>query len=124
VVLYVFCGTLVFATLGLARPSRFQWTLRAVAGVIALAYAAYATSEAVAWWHGKPFGPTASKASSNLRNALWGFVVFGVPSLFFLFKGRSGTSMDAFLGLDADPETPLEDDRAAEEAEEPDEPLE
>ena len=94
IVLYLLCGTLVLATLGLAKPRRFQWALRVVAGVILLAYLAYATEEAIAWWHGKPFGWFARRASSNLRNALLGLGVFGLPSVYFLFKGRSGTKVD------------------------------
>jgi hypothetical protein len=101
VVLYFVSGTLVFATLGLARPRRFRWALRIVAGVILLAYVAYAASETIAWWQGKPFGLGAPRAVSNLRNALWGLVVFGLPSLNFLLRGRSGSSVDALLDVEA-----------------------
>jgi len=99
VVLHLFCGTLVLATLGLARPRRFPWALRAVAGAILLAYVAYAVAEAIAWWHGKPFGFGARRSASNLHNALCGLVVFGFPSLLFLLRGRSGTKVDALLGV-------------------------
>jgi hypothetical protein len=60
VVTYLFSGALLFATLGLARPRRSRWALRVVAAAILLAYLAYAVSELVAWWNGKPFGWNAS----------------------------------------------------------------
>ena len=87
------------ATLGLAKPRRFQWALRAVAGAILLGYLAYATHEAFAWWQGKPLGLLAPRAASNLVNALWGLAVFGLPSLYFLFRGRSGASVDVLLDI-------------------------
>ena len=89
----------MLATLGLAKPRRFQWALRAVAGAILLGYLAYATHEAFAWWQGKPLGLLAPRAASNLVNALWGLAVFGLPSLYFLFRGRSGASVDVLLDI-------------------------
>ncbi len=100
VVLYVFCGALVLATLGLARPQRFQWALRVVAGIILLAYVAYTISEAIAWRNGKPFGFGTSRSGTSLLNALFGLVVFGLPSLAFLLRGRSGSSVDVILQED------------------------
>ncbi len=116
VMLYVFCGALVFATLGLASPGRFQWALRAVAGVILLGYLAYATSEARAWRNGKPFGLGAPRSGPSLRNALSGLVVFGIPSLYFLLRGRSGTNVDAILGVEPGQDAPVEDQRAVGQA--------
>jgi hypothetical protein len=100
VVLYLVCGALVLATLGLARPRRFWWALRAVAGAILLVYVAYAASEAFAWWQGQPFGLGAPRAENNLINALRGLVVFGLPSLYFLLRGRSGRSVDVLLDVE------------------------
>jgi hypothetical protein len=102
VVTYVFSGALLFATLSLARPRRFRWALRVVAAAILLAYLAYAVSELVAWWNGKPFGWNASRSESNLHNALWGLFVFGAPSLYFILKGRSNTKVDELLDVDED----------------------
>jgi hypothetical protein len=110
VVLYVFCGALLFATIGLARPRRFQWALKIVAGAIVLGYAAYVVDELVGWLHGKPAGLGSRRSSSNVINALLGFLVFGVPSIYFILRGRSGRAVDAILEVD---ET-TDDDRATE----------
>ncbi len=103
-VLYVFCGGLVLATLGLARPRRFRWALQVVAGIILVAYVAYTISEFIAWRNGKPFGFGTSRASADLFSALCGLVVFGVPSLAFLLRGRSGASVDVLLEGDQEPD--------------------
>ena len=120
-VLYVFCGALVLATLGLARPRRFQWALRAVAGVILLAYVAYAAHEAIAWSQGKAFGLDAPRAATNLRNALWGLAVYGLPSLYFMLRGRSGTAADALLSIPNEPDNPSSEGGAVEQGDEADE---
>jgi hypothetical protein len=119
VVLYVFCGSLVLATLGLARPRRFQWALRAVAATILLGVVAYAASEAIAWWNGKPFGLTARRSASNFRNALLALAVYGLPSMYFLLTGRSGTNVDVLLDVEQQPDSSLIDGRSEDE-EEPD----
>jgi hypothetical protein len=111
VILYLFGGTLLLAALGLARPQRFQWALRAVAGAILLGYLAYAASEAVAWWRGKSFGLGAGPSATTLLNALWGLVVFGLPALYFLLTGRSGTEVDAMLEVEEQPGPLAEVDR-------------
>jgi hypothetical protein len=121
VVLYLACGTLVLGTLGLARPRRFRWALRAVAGAILLVYVAYAASEAIAWWQGKSFGLGSQRAENNLRNALWGLVVFGLPSLSFLLRGRSGSSVDALLDVEDKSNTPFAEGRAVEQRNDADE---
>jgi hypothetical protein len=89
VVLYLVCGALVFATLGLARPRRFRWALRAVAAAILLTSVAYVANEAIAWWQGKPFGLGARGPECNLYNALCSLAAFGLPSLRFILRGRS-----------------------------------
>jgi hypothetical protein len=101
VVLYIFCGTLVLATLGLADPRRFRWAISAVAGAIVLAYIAYVAYEALAWSRGKPFGFGSNRSASNLLTALSGLAVFGLPALYFLLRGRSGTAVDALLDVNA-----------------------
>ena len=103
VVTYVFCAGLVFATLGLANPRKLGWALRPVAAIILLAYGAYAYDEYREWRNGAPFGLTSSRSDTNLFNALWGLAIFGVPSIYFLFRGRSGTAVDALLD---DPDAP------------------
>ena len=101
-VLYAFCGTLLLAALGLAAPTRFGWALKGVATAVLLAYVGYVASEGAAWWHGKPFGLGSSQARSNLFNALRGLAVFGIPSLYFLLRGRTGSQVDALLGVEAE----------------------
>lgn len=121
VILYFVCGTLVVATLGLARPRRFQWALRAVAGAILLTYVAYAASEALTWWRGKPFGLGAQRAESNLHNALWGLVTFGLPSLYFILRGRSGRNVDVLLDVEDKSNGPLAEGHAVKQGAEADE---
>jgi uncharacterized protein (DUF58 family) len=104
VVLYLFCGALVLATLGLANADRFEWALRVVAGLIFLAYAAYASSELLAWWQGKPAHPRPGRNTVNLHGALSGLFIIGLPSLYFLLRGRSGTVVDDFLDPDGNSE--------------------
>jgi hypothetical protein len=109
VILYVFCATLVLATTGLARPVRFGWALRCVAAVVLLAYLAYVGSETVAWWYGKPFGFDSDRARANLFNALRGLLVFGLPAVYLLIRGRTGTSVVGLLGADTGEVRALED---------------
>jgi hypothetical protein len=68
--------------------------------VVLLAYLAYVGSEAVAWWHGKPFGFGLDRARANLFNAIRGLLVFGLPAMHLLIRGRSGTSADVVLCTD------------------------
>ena len=121
VLLYLVCGALVLATLGLARPRRFRWALRVVAAAILLTYVAYAVSEGIAWWQGKPFGLGARQAESNLRNALWGLVAFGLPSLYFLLRGRSGTNVDALLEVEDESDGSFAEGHAVEQRDEAEE---
>lgn len=97
VVLWVLCGALVLATVGLANPLRFAWAFRPVAAVILLGYVSYVVVELLEWKAGKPFGLGGRRSDTNLFNALCGFVVFGVPSLVFLFTGRSGRAIDVLV---------------------------
>jgi hypothetical protein len=121
VLLYLLCGCLVLATLGLARPRRYQWSLRVVAGAILLVCVAYAASEAIAWWQGKPFGLGARPAEGSLFNALSGLVAYGLPSLYFLLRGRSGRSVDDLLDVEDEANGLLAEGRAVEQGDEADE---
>jgi hypothetical protein len=98
VVLYLLCGTLLAATLGLARPKRFQWALKLVAAAILLGYSSIVADELVEWWRGKPLSET------NLSNAVTALFFYGVPCVYFIFKGRTNTSVDVLL--DVEPEDP------------------
>ena len=100
-VTYVFCGMLVLATIGLAAPTRFRWAVKGVAATVLLAYLCYAGSEAMAWWAGKPFGFGSDRGRANLFNAVRGLLVFGIPAMYVLLRGRSGTAVDVLLGEDS-----------------------
>jgi hypothetical protein len=104
IVLYAFSATLIFATLGLAAPRRFGWSLRLVALAVLSAYLAFAATEIAAWWNGKPAGIGAQRSGTNLFNALKGLIVFGLPSLYFLLRGQSGTDVDVLIADDAERE--------------------
>jgi hypothetical protein len=121
VVLYIVCSAMVLATLGLARPRRFRWALRAVAGAILLTYVMYAASEAFAWWQGKPFDLGGQRAESNLHNALSGLVAFGLPSIYFIFRGRSGKSVDVLLDVEDNSNGPLAEGHSFEQGDDADE---
>jgi hypothetical protein len=114
VVLYVFSATLVFATIGLAAPGRFWWALRLVAAAILVAYLAYATHEIIRWWNGKPFGLQSAQSDSNLRNALLGLFIFGLPAMYFLLTGRTGTDVDTLVAGDTEFDDGREDDEPRE----------
>jgi hypothetical protein len=118
VVLCILCGVMMFAGLGLARPRRYGWALRIVAGAILLSFVLYAAYEAIAWWQGKPFGLQAHRAESNLCNALLGLTVFGLPSLFFLLWGRSDTLVDDLLNVEDNTEVPYVEERSVVEEDE------
>jgi hypothetical protein len=120
VVLYVVCGTLVLATLALSAPGRFRWAVKGVAAVVLLTYVAYAATEALAWWQGKPFGFGAGLAQGNLFNALQGLVVVGVPSVYLLLTGRSRSSVDVLLGVDEEQAADAGSKEAGEQDAEPD----
>lgn len=106
VALYVLCGALVLAALALSAPRRFGWSVKAVAAVVLLVCVEYTATEALEWWHGKPFGFGAERAQANLFNALRSLVAFGVPSIYLLLTGRSRASIDVLLDV--------EENRAAE----------
>ena len=96
IVLYAFSATLIFATLGLTAPRRFEWSLRLVALAVLSAYLACAATEIVAWWNGKPAAGV-QRSGTNLFNALKGLIVFGLPSLYFLLRGRSDSVVDTLI---------------------------
>ena len=95
---YILSGALLLAGLGFASPRRFNWAFRAVAGLIFLTFLAYVIDEGFAWWRGKPF---VLLEAGNLFHALCVFVVFGIPCLFFLLRGRSSADeINDFLGVE------------------------
>jgi hypothetical protein len=108
VVLYAFSGALFLATTGLSNPMRFGWALKVVGAAILLAYLGYAESEALAWVRGKPFFGDLPKGTS-FYSALRGLVVFGLPAIYFIARGRSGSPVDSLLEVD-EQDVPAEDE--------------
>jgi hypothetical protein len=101
VVLHVFCGGLLLATVAFAAPKRCPWALRGVAGLVFLAFSAYLAEEAVGWCHGKPFGFDGRRSDHNLFNALRGWFFLGLPCLVVLLSPKRPPSPDV-----APPEPP------------------
>jgi hypothetical protein len=94
VMAYVFAGTLVLATLGLADTTRFRWALRIVAAVIVGVGALYFVSELTAWWAGRPMGVFGRRSDTSLWNAGLFLLVFALPALRYLVSGSSGSVVD------------------------------
>ena len=99
IVVYAFSGGLILATIGLANPRRFKPALKVVATLILMAYVGYAGSEAIDWAAGKPFYGD-GVGGTSLYLALRGLMVFGLPSLYFITRGRSGSAVDFMLEPD------------------------
>ena len=87
------------ATIGLAHPRRFKPALKVVAALILVAYVGYAGSEAIDWAGGKPFYGD-GVGGTSLFLALRGLMVFGLPALYFITRGRSGSAVDFMLEPD------------------------
>jgi hypothetical protein len=62
------------------------WAFRFLAGMVALAYAAYLVDEFFVG--NRPFTVTGQRSDASPFNALLGFLVIGVPSLLFAVLGR------------------------------------
>jgi hypothetical protein len=72
---------------GLWLPPRLgHWAFRGLAGLIFLAYAAYAVD--VSFFKGKRAATSARRGAASPLNAWLGFAVIGLPALWFALKGR------------------------------------
>jgi len=72
---------------GFWLPARFgRWALRSLSGAVFLAYGAYLIHEFLLT--DKPFRMFGRPGEASPRNALLGFVVIGLPSLWFTLFGR------------------------------------
>ena len=89
---------LVLTTVGLANPVRFEWALRAVAGLVALAGVGYFASELAGWMAGTPLGLFGRRSQRSLWNATLFLLLFGVPALRYLLFARTGP--DEEIGFD------------------------
>ncbi len=72
---------------GFWLPSRFgRWAFRILAGVVFLTYAGYLVYEF--GFDDAPFKLLESEGEASPRNALLGFVIIGLPCLWFALFGR------------------------------------
>jgi hypothetical protein len=72
---------------GLWLPARFgRWAFRGLTGAVFLAYGAYLLHEFLLT--DKPFRMFGSRGEVSPRNALLGFIIIGLPSLWFTLFGR------------------------------------
>ncbi len=94
---YVFSGTMLLATLGLADVVRFHWALRCVAAVVLMAGIAYFVSELQDVLAGKASALSGRRSSSSLLGATFFLLVFGVPAWRFLMSGRSDSVVDEIV---------------------------
>ena len=109
ILVYGISLALLCATLGLASPRRFAWALKIAAAGIVLVNASYVIHEFLAWRNGAPFGFGGRRSGASLFNALCAFAAFGVPSVLFIAKGRSGRPVDVLLAK-SEPQPTAQDD--------------
>lgn len=77
----------LFLLIGLWTKGRIQKiSFRVLAGLVGAAYLAYLVFEF--WYSEKPFRLGGSQAGDSPKNALLGFLVLGVPCLWFAVSGR------------------------------------
>ncbi len=84
--LMLMVATSLLLILGLYDPVRFRWSLRCVTGVVFLAYLAYLTDMVVL--EKRPFTWPGNRAEDSPTNALLGFLIIGLPCLWFTLFGR------------------------------------
>lgn len=72
---------------GLWLPARIgRWAFRGVAGAVFLVYAGYVIDQF--FFTDTPLRLVEARSETSPRNALLGFVIIGLPSLWFAFLGR------------------------------------
>lgn len=72
---------------GFWLPTRMgRWAFRILAGAVFLAYAGYLIDQF--FFTDTPFRLVESRAETSPRNALLGFVIIGLPSLWYALLGR------------------------------------
>jgi len=91
---YVFSGTMLLATLGLADVVRFHWALRCVAAAVLMAGIAYFLSELQGVLAGKASGLSGRQSGSSIWGAAFFLLAFGIPACRFLMTGLSGSLVD------------------------------
>ena len=72
---------------GFWLPSKYgHWAFRGLAGLVFLAYAAYLVHEF--FFTEKPFRIAGRRSEDSPFNALLGFIIIGLPSLWYSLFGR------------------------------------
>lgn len=75
--------------LALLDLKKFLWAARIVTGIVALCYVLYFVDT---YFVGQqPLTPSARKSEATPWNAIMGFLVIGVPCLWFTIRGRFGS---------------------------------
>ncbi len=91
---------------GFWLPARIgRWSFRCVAGAVFAAYAGYLIYEF--FFSDTPFRLSESRSEASPRNALLGFVIIGLPCLWYAIFGR-------FRLQEPPPEAEIEEDRRME----------
>src|SRR5215813_1061435 len=72
---------------GLYNPSKNEWALRCVTGIVFVAYLAYLVEEIR---EGKPLRLWGTQGEESLRNALLGLILIGWPCIKFTLSGFDG----------------------------------
>jgi hypothetical protein len=80
-------ASLVALILGLFNPLRFRWATRCVTGVVFCLYLYYAIEEVFLSGKGLKSG-FGSRAEASPLNAILGFIVIGLPCLWYTLFGR------------------------------------
>ena len=76
--------------LALLTIKRFLWAARVVTGIVALSYVLYFAD--TYFVERQSLSPTTRRSSATPWNAIMGFIVIGVPCLWFTIYGRFGGS--------------------------------
>jgi hypothetical protein len=77
--------TALLLLLGLYDPVRFHWALRCVTGVVFLAYVSYVVYEFA--FTEEPLTLPRDRSEASPINALLGFLIIGLPSLWYTLTG-------------------------------------
>ena len=76
-------------------PRLGHWAFRILTALVFLAYASYLIHEFC--FSGQPFRLTGRRSEASPRNALLGFVIIGLPCLWYTIKGRFSLRPDPSL---------------------------
>lgn len=90
IVCATWCACSLLAIPALYDARKFWWAARSVTGLIVLAYGWYIVDEF--FFSDHDFGLIGPTSDSSPRNAIWGFLVIGLPCLWYTIFGRFSLS--------------------------------